>query len=151
MAINGKKIGSKTAMNANINPPPGGNGNPTFATVTDAALRWQVDRATARAAIVAAKIEPSNFHATPRYAWHDLLTFVEGWDDLAVMSIDTTARLYRAEEIADRFNLTSQTIRNYGRSGRLHEIRLSIRTLRYAQKITPVQQSEANSVEHGKL
>lgn len=138
-------------MNTNINPPPGVNGNPTFATVTDAAQRWQVDRTTARTAILVAGIEPSNFHATPRYAWHDLLTSIEGWDDLAVMSIDPTARLYRAEEMADRFNLTPQTIRNYGRSGRLHEIRLSLRTLRYAQKITPIQQSEANSVELGKL
>lgn len=118
-----------------------------FATISNAAQRWQVDRATARAVIVAAGIASSALHAAPRYSWYDLLTRIEGWDDSIVMSIDPTECLYRAEELADLFDLTPQTIRNYGRSGRLHEVRLSARVLRYAHAVMP---GEANSDDPGK-
>jgi len=123
------------------------HGCTTFATTTDVARRWQVDRATARAVISAADINASTIHATSRYAWRDIFTRIEGWDDSIVMSIDPTECLYRAEELADLFDLTPQTIRNYGRSGRLHQVRLSARVLRYAHAVTP---GEAKSYDPGK-
>ncbi len=101
------------------------------ATIAHAARRWGVDRATARAAIKKAGIQASELYASPRYAWEDVLVKVEGWPAALAHQIDVDTPLRRADELADLLGLTSQTIRNYGRTGRLRAIRISERAIRY--------------------
>ena len=45
----------------------------TYVTLSELARRWNVDRATARAAIRRANISPSDRHLSPRFSWDDVL------------------------------------------------------------------------------
>lgn len=103
-----------------------------YATIAAAARRWDVDRATARTAIQSAGIQASAIHASPRYEWADLLHKIEGWPLEITEYIDESAVLSCATDLADRLGVTPQTIRNYGKTGRIKAIRIASRAVRYA-------------------
>lgn len=103
-----------------------------YATIAQAARRWDVDRATARTAIRDAGIAPSDLYASPRYPWCQILQRIEGWAAEFVDTIDETAVLHCANDLADQFGVTPQTIRNYGRSGRIRAVWITPRTVGYA-------------------
>ena len=103
-----------------------------YATIAAAARRWDVDRATARTAIQSAGIQVSALHASPRYEWAELLHKIEGWPLEITEYIDESAVLSCAADLADRLGVTPQTIRNYGKTGRIKAIRIASRAVRYA-------------------
>lgn len=103
-----------------------------YATLTDLATRWRVDRSTAKAAVEAAGLEPCPIFPNPRYAWPEVLLNLEGWPAEAVGAIELDEQLFTADMLAERFGITSQTVRNYGRAGRLHAVRLTPRAIRYS-------------------
>ena len=103
----------------------------TYTTLTKIAHRWQVDPATARMALERAAILPCEFFASPRYSWDEVLEKIEAWPTPVLDRIDCETRLEKAEVLADHFGVTTQTIRNYGRSGRLHRIEITPRAVRY--------------------
>lgn len=103
-----------------------------YATTSELARRWSVDRQTARTAIENSGIVQSDLHLSRRYAWIDILRKIECWPLAAIEDVDITDVLSCAGELADMLCVSSPTIRNYGKSGRLHEVRLASRTLRYA-------------------
>ncbi|WP_152610483.1 MULTISPECIES: MerR family transcriptional regulator [unclassified Leisingera] len=114
----------------------------SYATVSQIARRWQVDRATARAALQAASITPSGFHASPRYSWAEVLRKIEKLPTETLTVIDPDDRLQSAGELADRLGVTPQTVRNYGRIGILHSVRISPRTIRYSSFLLRKSESE---------
>lgn len=122
----------------------------TFASLSDVSRRWQTDRSTTHAALAAAGVALSEFHRAPRYRWSDILALAEGWSEAAIKTIDPMTRLFRSEEIADMLNVTPQTVRNYGKSGRLYEVRLGVKTLRYALAPHFQSGSEAKADGFGK-
>jgi hypothetical protein len=97
----------------------------SYATISELARRWQVDRATARAALNAAHISPSEHHASPRFAWSEVLLKIENVPTDALVAIDPDDRLLSAVELADRLGVTPQTIRNYGKAGLLHAVKIT--------------------------
>lgn len=116
-----------------------------YATIAAAARRWGVNRATARAAIQSSGIEASALHASPRYEWSDLLHKIEGWPLEVTEYIDESAVLSCATDLADRLGVTPQTIRNYGKSGRIKAIRIASRAVRYALNSAVEHQGEGKS------
>ena len=116
-----------------------------YATIAAAARRWDVDRATARMAIQSAGIEASALHASQRYLWSDLLHKIEGWPLEIIEYIDESAVLSCATDLADRLGVTPQTIRNYGKSGRIKAIRIASRAVRYAISSAVEHMGEAKS------
>lgn len=102
-----------------------------YATISDISRRWQVDRATARIALQRAGVPPCDLFASPRYSWDEVLRKIEAWPEPTLEQIDRDARLETAEALADRLGVTPQTVRNYGRAGRLHRIELTPRAVRY--------------------
>ncbi|SFQ77832.1 hypothetical protein SAMN05421764_12028 [Donghicola eburneus] len=121
-----------------------------YATLTALSRRWQVDPSTARSALKCAEVSPSVFHRSPRYPWRDVLSLVEGWPDNSIGKVAVDEPLMSANYLADELNVTAQTIRNYGRSGQLHCVSLSARTLRYAFPIDAIIESEEKIVEQRK-
>lgn len=118
-----------------------------YTSLSALSARWHVDPATARSALTQAQIMACPVHVAPRYAWSEILEHIERWPMDSLSAIDLTLPLYRTEHLADQLNVTAQTIRNYGRKGRLHEIRLSPRTLRYALPFTRLAESEAKTAD----
>lgn len=104
----------------------------TYVTISELARRWRVDRATARTAVSAAAITASPLHTSPRYLWDDVLGKIENWPDTAHPGVDLAANLLCANELADYLGVTPQTVRNYARQGRLHTVKLTGHTTRYA-------------------
>lgn len=102
-----------------------------YVTISEISRRWRVDRATARAALQRAGITPSGIFASPRYNWDDVLRKIEARPVRALEQIDRDTALETAETLADRLGVTPQTIRNYGRAGRLHRIEITPRAVRY--------------------
>lgn len=102
-----------------------------YAPLSVISRRWQVDRATARTAIQRAGIPPCEIFGSPRYSWPAILEVVEGWPASVVGQINLDDQLETAETLADRLGVTPQTIRNYGRAGRLHRIEITPRAIRY--------------------
>lgn len=121
-----------------------------YATNAAAARRWDVDPATARAAIQSAGISASQNHSSQRFPWRELLTKIEGWPDEAVDSVDVTEALIRASALADRLEVTPQTVRNYGNDGRFRRIEITPRAIRYAFQVPVEPQSEAKTLECAK-
>jgi hypothetical protein len=113
-----------------------------YATVSEIARRWQVDRATARLALQRAGITPFDIFASPRFCWDEVLRKIEAWPAPTLEQVDRSARLETAETLADHLGVTPQTIRNYGRAGRLHRIELTPRAVRYAPTHFAKTQSE---------
>lgn len=103
----------------------------SYATISDISRRWQVDRATARAALQRAGVPPCDFFASSRYSWNEVFRKIEAWPALSLTQIDRDARLETAEALADHFGVTPQTIRNHGRTGRFHRIEITPRAARY--------------------
>ena len=122
-----------------------------YAKTSQLMNRWQVDRQTARAAVCHAGIVPSTIHKSPHFSWFDVLEKVEGWPHKLIARIDTATSLHRTSDLADLLSVSFPTIRNYGKSGRLHEVRLGKRTLRYAFPDDLLDQSEGKSVGYGKM
>lgn len=119
-------------------------------TLAELARRWKVDPATAKKALQRAGIEACEFYASPRYAWSEVLSQIEGWPEHMISMIDRSEMLRSATELADRMDVTRQTIRNYGRAGRLHEVRLGHKTVRYASACLLKSESEAKTAACGK-
>ncbi|SOH95704.1 hypothetical protein SAMN06273572_1194 [Monaibacterium marinum] len=120
-----------------------------YANTTDLTRRWQVDRKTARTALDQAGVLPSTVHASPRYAWADILRKIEGWPDQAIALMDLSVPLRRTAEIAEALSVSCPTVRNYGSLGRLHEVRLTERTVRYAMPHVCENQSEEKTEGSG--
>lgn len=119
----------------------------SYTTVSEIARRWQVDRATARSALKRAGILPCDLFASPRYRWDDVLRKIEAWPEPKLEQIDHDARLETAEALANRLGVTSQTVRNYGRTGRLHRIELTPRAVRYGVPFPAKNESEGKTDE----
>ena len=120
------------------------------ATLSEAARRWKVDRATARAAILRAGIPASDLYTSPRYSWAELLRKIEGWPADVSDQVDIEDHLEKADELADRLGVTPQTIRNYGRSGLLHRVDISARAIRYRSPFLAKSGSEERTADHHK-
>ena len=103
----------------------------TYATISDISRRWRVDRATARIALRRADVHPCEVFASPRYSWDEILRKVEAWPATTLCRINHDDYLATAEDLADRLGVTTQTIRNYGRTGRLHRVEITPRAIRY--------------------
>lgn len=73
---------------------------------------------------------------------------IEGWSDEAVDNVDESETLYRASVLADQFEVTPQTIRNYGRNGLFRQIKITPRTVRYAVQVPTKSKSEAKTNEY---
>jgi len=116
-----------------------------YATISDISRRWQVDRATARAAVQRAGIPPYDLFASPRYSWDEILRKIEAWPEPTLERIDRDVRLETAEALADRLGVTPQTVRNYGRAGRLHRIELTPRAVRYGAPLLAKNESEGKT------
>jgi hypothetical protein len=116
-----------------------------YATISDISRRWKVDRATARAAVQRAGIHPCDLFASPRYSWDEILRKIEAWPEPTVAQVDRDARLETAEALADHLGVTPQTVRNYGRTGRLHRIELTPRAVRYALPFLAKNESEGKT------
>ena len=102
-----------------------------YATISEVARRWRVDRATARAALQHKGLLPCDIFASPRYSWDEILRKIEGWPLQTLNQVDLELPLETAEAFADRLGVTPQTVRNYGRLGRIHRIEITPRTIRY--------------------
>lgn len=113
-----------------------------YVTISEISRRWRVDRATARAALQRAGITPSGIFASPRYNWDDVLRKIEARPVRALEQIDRDTALETAETLADRLGVTPQTIRNYGRAGRLHRIEITPRAVRYGAPFRAKNESE---------
>lgn len=120
------------------------------ATLSEAARRWKVDRATARAAILRAGIPASDLYTSPRYPWVEILRKIEGWPADVSDQVNIEDHLEKAEELADRLGVTPQTIRNYGRTGRFHRVDISARAIRYRSPFLAKNESEEKTAEHHK-
>lgn len=116
-----------------------------YATISEISRRWQVDRATARTALQRAGVPPCDLFASPRYSWDEVLRKIEAWPDPTLELIDRDARLETAEALADRLGVTPQTVRNYGRAGRLHRIELTPRAVRYGAPFLAKNESEGKT------
>lgn len=101
------------------------------ATLAEICRRWKVDPATARAAIKRAGINKAGVYVSPRYDWLEILQKIEKWPDDHIDRVNLNDTLHTTEELADRLGVTTQTVRNYGRSGVLHRIDISSRAVRY--------------------
>lgn len=99
-------------------------------TLTEVARRWRADRQTTRAALAAAGATPEPDHLRPAFARSTILR-IEGWALNEIDQVDLARPLLRAEQIAATHKITTQTVRNHGRAGRLRAVRLSPRTIRY--------------------
>jgi hypothetical protein len=119
-----------------------------YATLSEISRRWQVDRATARAAIQRAGVPSCNLFASPRYSWDEVLRKIEAWPEPTLERIDRDVRLETAEALADRLGVTPQTVRNYGRAGRLHRIELTPRAIRYGAPLLAKNESEGKTDDH---
>jgi hypothetical protein len=116
-----------------------------YATLSDISRRWQVDRATARTALQRAGVPPCDLFASPRYSWDEVLRKIEAWPEPTIDQIDHDTRLETAENLADRLGVTPQTVRNYGRAGRLHRIELTPRAVRYGAPFLAKNESEGKT------
>lgn len=116
-----------------------------YATISEISRRWQVDRATARTALQRAGVPPCDLFASPRYSWDEVLRKIEAWPEPTLEQIDRDARLETAEALADRLGVTPQTVRNYGRAGRLHRIELTPRAVRYGAPFLAKNESEGKT------
>jgi len=116
-----------------------------YATISEISRRWQVNRATARAAIQRAGIPPCDLFASPRYSWDAVLRKIEAWPASVLGQINLDDQLETAETLADRLGVTPQTIRNYGRAGRLHRIELTPRAVRYGAPFAAKTGSEGKT------
>lgn len=116
-----------------------------YATISEISRRWQVDRATARAALQRAAIPPSDIFVSPRYSWTEVLRKIEAWPEPTLAQINHDTRLETAEALADHLGVTPQTIRNYGRAGRLHRVEITPRAVRYGAPFLAKNESEGKS------
>lgn len=116
-----------------------------YVTLSEISRRWRVDRATARTALQRSGVEPCALFASPRYSWHEILRKIEAWPEPTAEQIDRDARLETAEALADHLGVTPQTIRNYGRAGRLHRIELTPRAVRYGAPFLAKNESEGKT------
>jgi len=107
----------------------------SYATISQISRRWCVDRATARAALQRAEVSPSDIHNSPRYRWIDILQKVESWPERSLEDVDVNTPLETADALADYLGVTPQTIRNYGRAGRVHRIEITPRVVRYSLQL----------------
>ncbi|MDZ4312093.1 MAG: hypothetical protein U1A24_16215 [Cypionkella sp.] len=119
----------------------------TYATISELARRWQVDRATARIALVKADIAPSIFHTSPHYSFGEILRKIENVPDEMHSGMHLSDRLFCANQLADHLGVTPQTVRNYGRAGRLHIVKITERTVRYMFPPMRKCKSETESVD----
>jgi hypothetical protein len=119
-----------------------------YATLSEISRRWRVDRATARVALQRAGISPCDLFVSPRYSWEEVLRKIEADPSPALEKIDLTARLETADTLADRLGVTPQTIRNYGRVGRLHRVQITSRAIRYRASANAKNESEAKTDYH---
>lgn len=114
-----------------------------YVSIASISRRWQVDPATARTALERAEIPRSEIHAAPRYSSADILREIERWPSTLIGQVDLEARLEKADQLADRLGVTRQTVRNYGREGRLHRIEITPRAIRYCLPIHARNPGEA--------
>lgn len=121
----------------------------SYATISEISRRWQVDRATARTALQRGGVDPCDFFASPRYNWDEILRKIETWPATTLDQVDRDGQLETAEALADRFGVTSQTIRNYGRAGRIHRIEITPRAVRYLPQLSAKTDSEGKSDDLG--
>lgn len=117
------------------------------ATLSEAARRWKVDRATARAAILRAGIPASDLYTSPRYSWAEILRKIEGWPADVSDQVNIEDHLEKADELADRLGVTPQTIRNYGRSGLFYRVDISARAIRYRSPFLAKNGSEERTAD----
>lgn len=118
-----------------------------YVTISELARRWKVDRGTARAALYAAQITPSEHHASPRFSWVEILRKIENVPAEALSAIDLNDRLHSANELADRLGVAPQTIRNYGKSGLVHVVKITDRAFRYSTAIMRKSEGEAKTAD----
>lgn len=115
-------------------------------TLSAVARRWYADRHTVRAALTAASVDPAPEYARSSYPLSSILK-IEGWNDDEHGSVDLSQPLLRAEQLALQLGVTAQTVRNYGRAGRVRTVRLTSRTLRFL----PSRRCEASLGERANL
>jgi hypothetical protein len=117
----------------------------SYATISEMSRRWQVDRATARTALQRGGVNSCDLFASPRYNWDEILRKIETWPATMLDQVDRDGQLETAEALADRLGVTTQTIRNYGRAGRLHRIEITPRVIRYLPPHIAKTESEEKS------
>lgn len=109
-----------------------------FATAVALAKHWQVNRASVPSIVRRHRVQPSPIHPRPRYAWHDILTIVEGiHEDLlqeAAFRETFMDPLLTTAEVADKLSVSAQTIRNYLRWNALKAIILSPGLIRFDRR-----------------
>jgi hypothetical protein len=114
-------------------------------TIAEISRRWRVDPATARDAIKRAGIPPCDLFISPRYGRDDVLQIIEAWPAAMLEQMDQDIQLETAESLANRFGVTPQTIRNYGRAGRFHRVEISSGAVRYGAPFFAKNESEGKT------
>lgn len=108
----------------------------SYVKTKDLVDRWHVDRSSVPAILAAHGIDRSSIHRSPHYSWREVLNRVEHIplellnDVKTLQGIIETALLTTAQ-MADVLCVTTQTVRNYVKTGRLHVIHLTERTPRF--------------------
>ena len=104
-----------------------------YASTTDLAEHWKIDRRTVPSVLKKFEISRSNLHNSPRYKWSDILLKV---DRLPAESLRDAPEkilqpLLTTFEVADILDVSVQTVRNYTAAGRLSTVVLLARTPRF--------------------
>lgn len=104
-----------------------------FASTTDLAHHWQVDRRTVPTILSKFGIARSTLHKSPRYRWADILLKVDRvpHELVAAEGKKFLRPLMTTSEVADALDVSTQTVRNYVAADRLKAISLLERTPRF--------------------
>ena len=102
-----------------------------FVSTSDLAKRWKVDRKTARAILKCYDIHPFILHAAQRFLWTEVAQVVERLtiDEARQVSFETPLLTY--SEVADVLCVSSQSVRNYCRTGRINCVKMSSHVHRF--------------------
>lgn len=104
-----------------------------YASTTDLAQHWQVDRRTVPTILSKFGIMRSPLHKSPRYKWTDILLKVDQVPSELVAAEDKEflRPLMTTSDVADALDVSAQTVRNYVAADRLKPIALLERTPRF--------------------
>lgn len=104
-----------------------------YASTTDLADHWKVDRRTVPAILSKFGVVRSSLHKSPRYKKSEILLRIDKVP--AHMLAECHGAVWRplltTSEVADALDVSAQTVRNYVASGRLHTVALLDRTPRF--------------------
>lgn len=105
-----------------------------YASISDLAKHFQIDRRTVPAVLSRFGIKRSPFHKAPRYSWRDILITIDQVPEVFLKKNEVDKMkepLLTAYEVADALDVSVQTVRNYVAAGRLQKLMLLDRTPRF--------------------